>query len=122
MEFTSTPEFDKLLKKYAKKHKSFIDDFSKTQKLLLMRFDGEMENIISADKLHRIKASNDYNLELWKIEAMQRGLRPSQWPRVWFGIGNGKLIFLPIHSHTENYNDNKESDRAWKDLVSYTTG
>ncbi len=43
-----------------------------------------------------------------------RGLRPSQWPRVWFLLLGDAIYFLHIATHQDNY-DNKESDKVAKE-------
>jgi len=39
---------------------------------------------------------------------MVEGLRPGQWPRVWFSIKGDTITFLVIKSHVDNYDNNTE--------------
>lgn len=68
------------------------------------------EQVIGPGKLHRIKQNDIWTL--WKVEMVvpNAGLRPNQYPRVWFGIKGSILVFLCIGTHIDNYDDG-EMDR-----------
>ena len=63
------------------------------------------QQIIAPAKLHRIKQNDLWTI--WKIELLipNSGLRPNQWPRMWFVVKGGMIAFLCICSHIDNYND-----------------
>lgn len=61
--------------------------------------------VIAPSKLHRVTQNDLWTL--WKIELVipKSGLRPSQWPRMWFVVKGAIIVFLCIASHSDNYND-----------------
>lgn len=68
------------------------------------------QQVIGPGKLHRVTQNDVWTL--WKIEMVvpNSGLRPNQYPRVWFGVKGSVIVFLCIGSHVDNY-DNNEMDR-----------
>lgn len=91
---------------------------SSVQKLLSVQFDPENpRQAIAPGKLHRLKESDMWSL--WKIEVMVVGLRPNQWPRVWFLRYGAAIIFLASASHTQNYDDNEMERLALDRLSDY---
>ena len=63
------------------------------------------KQIIAPAKLHRVTQNDLW--ALWKIELVvpNAGLRPNQYPRVWFCVKGAVLVFLCIKTHIDNYND-----------------
>ncbi|HBB65071.1 MAG TPA: hypothetical protein DCZ84_00275 [Candidatus Vogelbacteria bacterium] len=61
--------------------------------------------VIAPAKLHRITQNDIWTL--WKTELIvpNSGLRPNQWPRMWFVVKGAIIAFLCIFSHVDNYND-----------------
>ena len=61
--------------------------------------------VIAPAKLHRILQNDIWTL--WKIELVvpNSGLRPNQYPRMWFVVKGSIIAFLCISSHIDNYND-----------------
>ncbi len=61
--------------------------------------------VIAPAKLHRITQNDIYTI--WKTELIipKSGLRPNQWPRMWFAVKGVIIGFLCISSHVDNYND-----------------
>lgn len=61
--------------------------------------------VIAPAKLHRVTQNDIWTL--WKIELVipNSGLRPNQWPRMWFAVKGAIIVFLCISSHIDNYND-----------------
>ena len=70
------------------------------------------KQVIAPAKLHRVTQNNIWTL--WKTELVipNSGLRPNQWPRVWFVVKGGMIAFLCISSHVDNYNDEDISNIA----------
>jgi len=68
------------------------------------------QQVIAPAKLHRVSQNDIWTL--WKAELIvpNSGLRPNQWPRIWFAVKGGVLVFLCVGSHVDNY-DNNEMDR-----------
>lgn len=61
--------------------------------------------VIAPAKIHRITQNDIWTL--WKTELVvpNSGLRPNQWPRMWFVVKGAIIAFLCISSHTDNYDD-----------------
>lgn len=66
--------------------------------------------VIAPAKLHRITQNNIWTM--WKVELVipDSGLRPNQYPRMWFAVKGAIIVFLCISTHIDNYND-VEMDR-----------
>ena len=62
------------------------------------------KQVIAPAKLHRVTQNDIWTL--WKTELVipNSGLRPNQWPRVWFAVKGAMIAFLCISSHIDNYN------------------
>lgn len=63
------------------------------------------KQIIAPAKLHRVTQNDLWSL--WKIELVvpNSGLRPNQYPRVWFCVKGAVIVFLCMRTHIDNYND-----------------
>ena len=61
--------------------------------------------VIAPAKIHRITQNDIWTL--WKTELVvpHSGLRPNQWPRMWFVVKGEIIAFLCVSSHIDNYND-----------------
>ncbi|MBI2630854.1 hypothetical protein HYW73_01380 [Candidatus Nomurabacteria bacterium] len=70
------------------------------------------KQVIAPAKLHRVTQNDIWTL--WKTELVipNSGLRPNQWPRVWFVVNGAMIAFLCISSHVDNYNDEDVSNVA----------
>ncbi len=75
------------------------------------------QQVIGPAKLHRIKQNDLWTI--WKIELVipNSGLRPNQWPRMWFAVKGEMIALLCICSHIDNYND-QEMDQVALSRVS----
>ncbi|MEK7062422.1 MAG: hypothetical protein AAB946_00135, partial [Patescibacteria group bacterium] len=73
--------------------------------------------VIAPAKLHRITQNDIWTL--WKVELVipNSGLRPNQWPRMWFAVKGAVIVFLCISSHVDNYDD-KDMNRLALSRVS----
>lgn len=60
---------------------------------------------IAPGKLHVVTQNSDW--KIWKTELpiIHSGLRPNQYPRIWFAQSGATIAFLCIGSHTDNYDD-----------------
>ena len=70
------------------------------------------QQVISPGKLHRITQNDIWTL--WKVELVipNSGLRPNQWPRMWFAVKGEIIAFLCVSSHIDNYNDENANHLA----------
>lgn len=70
------------------------------------------QSAIGPGKLHRISQNDIWTL--WKIELVipHSGLRPNQFPRMWFAVKGEIIAFLCMSSHVDNYNDKDMNRRA----------
>ena len=70
------------------------------------------KTVIAPAKLHRVKQNEIWSL--WKIELAipGSGLRPNQWPRMWFAVKGNVIVFLCIATHVDNYDDEAMNRRA----------
>jgi hypothetical protein len=66
--------------------------------------------VIAPAKIHRITQNDVWTI--WKIELVipDSGLRPNQYPRMWFAVKGAIIALLCISTHIDNYND-AEMDR-----------
>lgn len=62
---------------------------------------------IAPGKLHVVTQNDDW--KMWKTElpVIHSGLRPNQYPRIWFAQRGATIAFLCIGSHVDNYDDGK---------------
>lgn len=101
--------FVREFKKFSKKFPGVIPGLEAVKKLLNTQFDPtNPREIIAPGKIHRVQQNAVW--ELWKIETIVQGLKPNQWPRVWFVVSGNTVTFLVICTHIDNY-DNNEMDR-----------
>lgn len=103
--------FDIEYKKLLKKHRQLADGLQKAQRLLEAQFEPNNPHaVIGPGKLHRVTANQTW--EIWKMEValINSGLRPSQWPRMWFAVSGDTFTLLTIASHSQSY-DNNTQDR-----------
>jgi hypothetical protein len=68
--------------------------------------------VIAPAKIHRIVQNDIWTL--WKVELVipKSGLRPNQWPRMWFVVKGEIVVFLCVSSHIDNYDDEKMNQLA----------
>jgi hypothetical protein len=60
---------------------------------------------IAPGKLHRITQNDVWTMWKTELPIIKSGLRPNQYPRIWFAQKGATVVFLCISSHTDNYND-----------------
>ncbi|MFA5777277.1 MAG: hypothetical protein WC906_02470 [Parcubacteria group bacterium] len=106
IDFISHPLFEKETAKL-KRRFSFLDKALEAFKMLCeFQFHPlNPQQRIAPAKLHRIKQNDLWSI--WKIELAVPGLRPNQFPRVWFAVKGSSIAFLCIATHVDNYNDNQ---------------
>jgi hypothetical protein len=82
------------------------DGFQRFELLCQVQFNPtDPKQIIAPAKLHRVTQNDLWTM--WKIELVvpNSGLRPNQYPRVWFAIRGAVVAFLCMGTHMDNYND-----------------
>jgi len=112
IEFRYHPAFEKEIAALKKRRLRYIEESLRGfQKLCEFHFNPiNPETKIDPGKLHRV-TQNDIWI-MWKIElaVIKSGLRPNQYPRIWFIISGASITFLCITDHIKNYKDS-EMDR-----------
>jgi hypothetical protein len=109
--------FVKELKKICGKYPQVSDGVARVKRLLSVQFDPlRPEEIIAPGKIHRVRG--DTTWELWKVEVLvpKSGLKPNQWPRMWFAVSGETITFLAIVTHMTNYDNNDIDKLAIKRL------
>ena len=89
-----------------RRFRTIRDGLSSFERLCEVQFNPtQPKQVIAPAKLHRVTQNDIWTL--WKTELVipNSGLRPNQWPRVWFVVGGATVVFLCISSHVDNYSD-----------------
>lgn len=88
----------KAIKKISKDYRGFKADMERALKLLGDRFCPmtREEPVKPGKLLHRVTVADTY--EVWKFSVAVAGskLRPSQWPRLWFGVVESSKVLVPL--------------------------
>ena len=106
----------KALKKISKDYRGFKADMERALKLLGDRFCPmtREEPVKPGKLLHRVTVADTY--EVWKFSVAVAGskLRPSQWPRLWFGVVESSKVLVPLVAarHKEYDMDEARFDHA----------
>ncbi len=82
--------------------------FSAFEKLCEFQFNPtKPQQVIAPAKLHRITQNGIWTM--WKVELVvpNAGLRPNQYPRVWFAVKGSVIVFLCMGTHIDNYDNEK---------------
>ena len=109
MQFLKHDKFEREFSKI--KHNDIYKSLELIENLLEKQFDFHFPKIIiPPGKLHRVASGENY--EIWKIEMLVKGLRPNQWPRIWFMINSNVVTFLSVGLHQDNYNNNQKDREA----------
>jgi hypothetical protein len=89
-----------------RRFRTIRDGFSVFERLCEVQFNPtNPQQVIAPAKIHRITQNDLWTM--WKVELVvpNSGLRPNQWPRMWFVTKGEIIVFLCIASHIDNYND-----------------
>jgi alkanesulfonate monooxygenase SsuD/methylene tetrahydromethanopterin reductase-like flavin-dependent oxidoreductase (luciferase family) len=108
MEFYEHPSFVKELKPIQKKHRGTFEGVESLKRLLTQQFDSATNiEVIGPGKINRLCETPVW--DLWKVEVSipRSGLKPSQWPRVWFVVSGNTITLLAAAMHGDNYSDNQ---------------
>lgn len=108
MKFLEHDQFSKELKTLNKKYRTLGKGLDAVKRLFQKQFDSiTPEEVIAPGKIHRLHQNSMWSL--WKIEVAVpgSGLKPNQWPRMWFAVSGDKIVLLAIAAHMQNYDNNK---------------
>lgn len=67
---------------------------------------------IAPGKLHHITQNNTWSMWKTELPIIGSGLRPNQYPRIWFAQSGEIIAFLCVASHIDNYNDEEMNQIA----------
>jgi len=107
IDFIYHPKFEKEIVALKRRFHGLKEGLEVFQRLCEVQFHPiSPQRIIPPAKLHRITQNDIWGL--WKVELVlpKSGLRPNQFPRLWFCVQGAKIGFLCIATHTDNYSDN----------------
>lgn len=111
LNFSYHPSFEKEAAKFQKRFSSLGKALAAFNLLCEFQFHPlNPQQRIAPAKLHRVTQNDLWSV--WKIELAVPGLRPNQFPRVWFGVQGSTIAFLCIATHVDNYNDNEMTQIA----------
>ncbi len=102
----------KAFKSICKKHRSFDESYKLSLRLVVAYFD-DPQNVNRPFQLVHLHTCEEY--EFWKLKVMVKGLKPGQWPRLWFGVSQkGERILIPLilDMHQSGYSDNQHENDA----------
>ncbi|MFZ3100052.1 MAG: hypothetical protein WA103_02345 [Minisyncoccales bacterium] len=108
MEFLYHEGMQKEIAALERRFATIRDGFSIFERLCLVQFNPtNPRQVVAPAKLHRVTQNNIWSL--WKVELVipKSGLRPNQWPRVWFAVRGEIIVFLCVAIHMDNYDDEK---------------
>ncbi|MFH1973864.1 MAG: hypothetical protein ABIK13_04665 [Patescibacteria group bacterium] len=111
--FLYHPGLEKEIRKMSKKERNLEASFRAFEKLCERQFDPEdPQQCIAPAKLHRVTQNPTWTM--WKTELVlvRSGLRPNQFPRLWFAVQGASIAFLCMNSHVDNYDDGEMDDVA----------
>ncbi|MEK7077980.1 MAG: hypothetical protein AAB911_00230 [Patescibacteria group bacterium] len=78
------------------------------EKLCEFHFDPVLpQSRIAPGKLHRVTQNDSWTMWKTELSIINSGLRPNQYPRMWFAQSGAVIAFLCIASHIDNYSDAK---------------
>lgn len=107
IEFRYHPLFEKEIAVLEKRRLRYLrESLNGFQKLCEVHFHPINPEVrIKPGKLHRVTQNDVWTL--WKIElaVIKSGLRPNQYPRIWFVVSGSAISFLCISTHIDNYKD-----------------
>lgn len=112
----------KAYKRICKKHQSFQTSFTQSLRSAI-RYIEDPENVNPIPQLVSLYKCDEY--EFWKLRGVaiaNSGLRPSQWPRLWFGVVSLPTpIAVPLEllMHQQGYDDNQAERCAHDRLKQY---
>lgn len=106
LNFIEHPSFSKEKLKLNKKVRNLEKGLNSFYRLCEVQFHPlAPKQVISPAKLHRVTQNDRWTI--WKVELVVPGLRPNQFPRVWFAVQGASVAFVCLATHIANYSDNE---------------
>lgn len=108
IEFIYHENINKEIAALERRFRTIREGFKSFERLCEAQFNPvSPRQVIAPAKLHRITQNNIWTL--WKAELVipNSGLKPNQWPRMWFVVKGAVIAFLCVSSHSDNYNDDE---------------
>jgi len=107
IEFRFHDSFEKEIAALEKRRLRYIRESLKGfQKLCEFHFHPTSpESRIAPGKLHRVTQNDMWSMWKTELPVIKSGLRPGQFPRIWFVQSGATIAFICISSHGDNYRD-----------------
>ena len=106
LDFICHSSFEKEATKLKRRFLSLDKGLLSFQRLCEVQFNPiNPQQVIAPAKLHRVTQNDLWSI--WKIELVVPGVRPNQFPRMWFAVRGSNIAFLCIATHIDNYDDNQ---------------
>jgi len=106
IEFRHHDGFEKEIVDFERKFQNARLSLHGFQKLCEIQFHPVKPSVrISPGKLHRVTQNDVWTLWKTELPIIKSGLRPNQYPRIWFAIKGSTIIFLCMATHIDNYDD-----------------
>ena len=110
LNFICHPSFEKEFSKLKKRYQ-LNKGMESFQRLCEFQFHPiNPQQVIAPAKLHRVTQNSLWSI--WKVELVVPGIKPNQFPRMWFSVKGSTIVFLCIVSHIDNYKDNQINQEA----------
>lgn len=107
IDFRSHDDFTKEIAALEKRRlRHMRDSLEGFQKLCEFHFDPTNPQVrIHPGKLHRVSQNDAWTMWKTELPIIKSGLRPNQYPRIWFVVSGTTIVFLCVSSHIDNYSD-----------------
>ena len=106
IEFVYHDGLQKEIAALERRFRQLRDGFQRFELLCQVQFNpNDPKQVVAPAKLHRVTQNDLWTM--WKVELVvpNSGLRPNQYPRVWFAVKGAVIAFLCVATHMDNYND-----------------
>lgn len=106
IQFIYHEALQKDIAKLEKRYRTLDDGFKAFERLCEVQFSpDDPRQVIAPAKLHRVIQNDMW--AMWKVELIipKSGLRPNQYPRMWFAVKGTIIVFVCIATHVDNYRD-----------------
>ena len=107
MVFQYHADFEKEIAAFERRRFRYTrESLARFQKLCEKQFDPiSPESRIAPGKLHRVTQNDAWTIWKTELPIINSGLRPNQYPRMWFAVRGEVIAFLCMATHGDNYNN-----------------
>ncbi|MFA6315096.1 MAG: hypothetical protein WC648_01860 [Candidatus Paceibacterota bacterium] len=106
IEFRNHDGFEKEVSVFERRFKNVRFSLSGFKKLCEIHFNPlKPSPRIAPGKLHRITQNDVWSLWKTELPIIKSGLRPNQYPRIWFVVQGNTIVFLCMATHIDKYDD-----------------